>query len=464
LSLHEAISAKSVARHGGASPAPTARARLSQSTTCQLLAAGEAVFIAIVIALAVRRPTAALSANGFWIESLCVGAALFIFSVTLLSGASFYDRFSQFKTFVPTGLAAALVAVGVAALAGAGDRLGLLCGAAAGAAAVVVRVLTVSIRAGLERQGRLGRLVAVAGTDIGDIQTCIHSLRRRQDVHIVFIGSPASLLEFDALARRGMLDEIVLADATATPEQVSRLADLAVTLVQRMPEGFPAAVDARRDGAWNMPAVILCQPPLRGWNAAIKRIIDIAGALAALAFLGIPMLAVAIIIRLESPGPAIFVQERVGFRNARFRMYKFRSMRNDQADATGSRLTLRDDPRVTKFGNFIRGTSIDELPQILNVLKGDMSLVGPRPHPLAAKAGGVLYDELIPNFYSRYRMKPGITGLAQAAGLRGNTETEESLIVRFGKDVEYANTWTPTLDIAVIIRTIIHLAGRKNAF
>ena len=119
---------------------------------------------------------------------------------------------------------------------------------------------------------------------------------------------------------------------------------------------------------------------------------------------------------------------------------------------------------VREVGAFMRRSSADELPQIFNVLMGDMSLVGPRPHPKGAKAGAVLYDDLIPNFYSRYRMKPGITGLAQINGLRGNTETEQHLIDRFGTDLQYAAEWTPFLDIAIILRTVSHLAKGTNAF
>jgi lipopolysaccharide/colanic/teichoic acid biosynthesis glycosyltransferase len=135
-----------------------------------------------------------------------------------------------------------------------------------------------------------------------------------------------------------------------------------------------------------------------------------------------------------------------------------------KADLTGSQLTLRNDPRVTRIGALLRRSSLDELPQLFNVLKGDMSLVGPRPHPKGAKAGRTLYDDLIPNFYSRYRMKPGITGLAQISGLRGNTETEQHLIDRFGRDLQYAAEWTPFLDIAIMFRTISHLFKGTNAF
>jgi exopolysaccharide biosynthesis polyprenyl glycosylphosphotransferase len=217
-------------------------------------------------------------------------------------------------------------------------------------------------------------------------------------------------------------------------------------------------------GPWSAPAATIAVPPLRGWRGIAKRVTDIVGASCGIVLLSPVLLACAVAIKLESPGPILFSQERAGYRNKPFRMLKFRSMYTTQADATGSKLTARDDPRVTKVGAFLRRTSADELPQLFNVLTGDMSLVGPRPHPKGAKAGASLYDDLIPNFYSRYRMKPGITGLAQVSGLRGNTETEQHLIDRFRLDLEYASQWTPLVDIAIIVRTVVHLWKGTNAF
>src|SRR6185437_11490329 len=130
---------------------------------------------------------------------------------------------------------------------------------------------------------------------------------------------------------------------------------------------------------------------------------DIVGSLAGIILFAPILFACAIAIKLESAGPVLFAQERAGYRNKPFRMLKFRSMYTAQSDATGSRLTSRNDPRVTKVGTIMRRTSADELPQLFNVLSGDMSLVGPRPHPKGAKAGASLYDDLIPNFYARYR-------------------------------------------------------------
>ena len=144
-------------------------------------------------------------------------------------------------------------------------------------------------------------------------------------------------------------------------------------------------------------------------------------------------------------------------------MYKFRSMRTDQLDQNANRLTSRNDNRVTKVGKLIRKTSIDELPQIFNVLRGEMSLVGPRPHAIGALAGKDLYWEVTNKYWSRHAVKPGLTGLAQVKGFRGNTETGEDLINRLNEDLAYLSEWSIWRDISLVIQTfgvLIH----KNAF
>lgn len=450
--------------------APSTR-RLSQSVTCQFLACADALLLAGLAAW-ILFPSARVPAvtDAYAIEA-AITIGIIAFLTALFTGAAGFERFASRRALLPGALLASVFG-GLAALLGNAEWLyALLAAASLSSAVYVTRILSLIAKSLLERSGRLTRLVAVLSDDPARMEAVKRSLSERPDISVVFTGTPADLAPLDMLVRKNHLDEIVLADAWAQPEQVSLLADLPVTLVQVAPDILPHRRPTRLtwgktrfDGPWNAPALVLSQPPLKGWNAAAKRIIDFSGAVAAMLLLGIPMLLVALAIRLESPGPALFVQERVGFRNKRFRMYKFRSMRNDRADSTGALLTQPNDPRVTKVGSFIRRTSIDELPQVLNVLLGDMSLVGPRPHPLAAKAGGVLYDDLIPNFYSRYRMKPGITGLAQVSGLRGNTETEKSLTDRFAKDVEYADAWTPALDIVIIFRTVKHLFEPTNAF
>lgn len=203
--------------------------------------------------------------------------------------------------------------------------------------------------------------------------------------------------------------------------------------------------------------------PLNAVDRLIKRLFDLAITLPAVIFLSPMMILVAILIRLDSPGSVLFVQPRIGQGNRMFRMFKFRSMRNDLLDHNASKLTTRNDARVTRIGNLIRKTSIDELPQLLNVLRGDMSIVGPRPHATGALAGDALYWEVTSQYWSRHAVKPGLTGLAQVRGFRGNTETGDDLINRLNADLTYLESWSIWRDISIVFQTFRVLVHR-NAF
>lgn len=210
----------------------------------------------------------------------------------------------------------------------------------------------------------------------------------------------------------------------------------------------------------------LDENPMIGWRGYISRIEDIIGSCIALLIFSPFFLIIPILIKLESPGPVFYKQKRYGYNNKLFDCYKFRSMRQDACESSKKeiKLTQRDDPRVTKVGNFIRKTSLDEIPQFLNVLKGDMSLVGPRPHPPGVRAGERVYEDVISDFARRYKVKPGLTGWAQVNGARGNTFTEEDLRVRFAYDLDYIQNWSLWLDIVIIMRTAFLGFTGKNAF
>jgi exopolysaccharide biosynthesis polyprenyl glycosylphosphotransferase len=449
---------------------PIHRVRLSQRIVCHLLVGAEAVLVSILAAVLLENSYF----GGGDIHYAVIGAVAIgtvVLLVTLISGGATYDRFSSRLSTVAAALSGAVLMAGAAAFVGAAALFAAFGAALVFAAVVLSKMLATVVKNGLQERGHLTRLVAVAADDPGQRDALIQLLRRRDDIELVFAGSPAQFDILGGLTQANQLDEIVLSGHQASEENITALAGLAVTIVRVTPQDRldldvfdPIWGKKQVFGAWSAPASIITLPPLRGWRGVAKRAMDIAGSLTAILLLSPVMIGCAIAVKMTSPGPVLFVQERAGYRNKPFLMFKFRSMCAARADLTGSQLTLRNDPRVTKVGAILRRTSADELPQLFNVLKGDMSLVGPRPHPKGAKAGAVLYDELIPHFYSRYRMKPGITGLAQVSGFRGNTETEQHLIDRFGRDLQYAAEWTPFLDIAIMFRTVTHLLKGTNAF
>ena len=204
--------------------------------------------------------------------------------------------------------------------------------------------------------------------------------------------------------------------------------------------------------------------PVKGWRAGVKRLEDIIVALTAIVIFSPAFIIVPILIKMEDPGPVFFRQKRYGYNNKLFDCLKFRSMYIQHCHQAEIKLTEHGDPRVMKIGDFIRRTSIDEIPQFLNVLMGDMSVVGPRPHPPGVKAGERVYEEVVDKFSGRYCVKPGLTGWAQVNGLRGNTFTEDHIRQRFEHDMYYVQNWSLWLDLVIIVRTFFVGFGGKNAF
>lgn len=217
------------------------------------------------------------------------------------------------------------------------------------------------------------------------------------------------------------------------------------------------------DHWYNATTLVVADGPLGKVDAFLKRTFDIAASGAALIILSPVLLAVALLIKLESAGPVFFIQSRIGQGNGMFRMLKFRSMRVEQCDALGNASTARDDDRITRVGSIIRKTSIDELPQLLNVLKGDMSIVGPRPHALGSRAENKLFWEIDGRYWHRHAAKPGLTGLAQVRGFRGATDHESDLTNRLQADLEYLSEWSIWKDIKIIFLTFKVLV-HKNAY
>jgi len=209
--------------------------------------------------------------------------------------------------------------------------------------------------------------------------------------------------------------------------------------------------------------ILVSTNPLSPYDRILKRGVDMLLAVIALAFLAPLLVTIAIAVKLDSRGPVFFRQQRVGYGNRLFLMYKFRSMRVEASDAQGGRSAARDDDRITRVGRIIRATSIDELPQLLNVLRGEMSVVGPRPHALGSLAGDQLFWHVDARYHHRHACKPGLTGLAQVRGFRGATHKREDLVSRLQADLEYLNNWSIWRDFLIMLSTI-RVIVHRNAY
>lgn len=183
---------------------------------------------------------------------------------------------------------------------------------------------------------------------------------------------------------------------------------------------------------------------------ALKRSVDVAGASLLILAASPLLIGIAAAIRLSSPGPILFKQQRYGLNAELFEIYKFRTMSVDEEDRSGVAQTRKNDPRVTSIGKALRRLNLDELPQLFNVLRGDMSLVGPRPHVPGMRAGGLLYEHLVPNYHLRHRMRPGMTGLAQINRLRGSTSDAKFAKARIEYDIAYTSSWSLVLDLRIL--------------
>jgi lipopolysaccharide/colanic/teichoic acid biosynthesis glycosyltransferase len=219
--------------------------------------------------------------------------------------------------------------------------------------------------------------------------------------------------------------------------------------------------------AVTLPPLSFASPPAArfpGWKLGAKRGMDVMLAAILLLVACLPMLLIALLIRLESPGPPLFRQRRIGQDGRCFVMWKFRTLRAG-ASADGPLCQVRrGDKRVTRLGAWLRGWSVDELPQLFNVLRGEMSLVGPRPHAPGTCAGDRPFELICPSYAARHVVRPGMTGLAQVRGWRGATETEDKLLRRVDADLEYIETWSLWLDLAILARTLAVVLHRCNAY
>ncbi len=336
------------------------------------------------------------------------------------------------------------------------------------------------------RQGRLRRRTVIVGGG-KDAEALIESIRdnARDDIDLIGLfddrnddrspesvaalaklGRVAELIEF---ARRTRVDLVIVSMPLFAEHRVlDMLKQLWVLPVDiRLSAHMSKLRFTRKAYSYvgGVPVFDMADRPISDWNLVFKWVFDKLVAVTALILLSPVMIATAIAIKLESPGPVFFRQKRHGFNNQLIEMWKFRSMRTDMLDASASKLVTRDDPRVTRVGRFIRKTSIDELPQLFNVLLGELSIVGPRPHALAAKADNQLYYEAVEGYFARHRVKPGMTGWAQIHGWRGETDTVDKIMQRVNHDLYYIENWSLWLDLKIVALTPLSLfTQRKNAF
>ena len=336
------------------------------------------------------------------------------------------------------------------------------------------------------REGRLDRRTVVVGAD-GNGESLIRSLaaQRDSDVRLVGVfddrGDDRSLPSCAGVPKLGTVDDLVAFARNTRVDLVIFALPISAEsrILQMLKKLWVLPVDIRLSAhtnklhyrprsysyVGNVPVLDIFDKPIADWDVVMKWLFDkIVGSLALICAAPI-MLLVAIAIKLDSKGPVLFKQKRYGFNNELIEIYKFRSMYADQTDLTASKLVTQDDSRVTRVGRFIRKTSLDELPQLFNVVfAGNLSLVGPRPHALHAKAANRLYDEAVDGYFARHRVKPGITGWAQIHGWRGETDSQEKIQRRVEHDLYYIENWSILLDLYILAQTPFALIRTENAY
>jgi putative colanic acid biosysnthesis UDP-glucose lipid carrier transferase len=289
----------------------------------------------------------------------------------------------------------------------------------------------------------------------------------RNDQRVHQPGQHSLLGKISALpgfARDNQIDLIYISLPMASqPRILSLLDELRDTTasIYFVPDVFVTdLIHGRIDSVGGLPVVAVCDTPYSGFDGVIKRASDIVLSLQILILLSIPLLVIALAVKISSPGPAIFRQRRYGLDGQEIIVYKFRTMRVIE-DGAAIEQAHKLDPRITPLGRFLRRTSMDELPQFFNVLQGRMSIVGPRPH---AVAHNELYRKLIKGYMQRHKVKPGITGWAQVNGYRGETESLEKMKARIDFDLDYLRNWSLRFDFYIIARTIWVVLAKKNAY
>ena len=347
---------------------------------------------------------------------------------------------------------------------------------------IVTRGLSTFAKAHPIIETRLKRKIAVIGSDAHAFRTAERLRKESQNgisVLGVFGDGPnrpgqdqvqGTIASLISLSREIKLHGIIIALPPA-PENEKQIANLSWRLREvfadvfakpHMVHGPDVVLPVQTIGA--MPFLVLQRRPLNEWQRLLKKILDVTISLIAVTLLLVPLVVVAVAIKMDSPGPILFRQPRLGFNNRQFMVFKFRSMYTNASDILSVKQTSRGDPRVTRVGKWLRKLSIDEIPQLLNVLRGEMSLVGPRPHALQTRVEGALLNDVTAEYIMRFHVKPGITGWAQVNGARGELVTTDDLRKRVAYDLEYIQNWSAWFDLKIMALTLVREIVSHNAF
>ena len=336
---------------------------------------------------------------------------------------------------------------------------------------------------GLAHRGKIEQRIAFYGADAESVSLTRQLLESLNFPHLRFVGVAddrtrvstshdlpllGDLNALCDLARDGQVDQVLISGAHFTPKRLEQivegLSEVCVDVSLIPSQAIELAPNYRVNLLGTIPVLTLWQRPFRDMNQFVKRAEDLAFSAIGLVLLSPVFLVAALLIRLTSPGPILFVQPRVGFNNETIPVFKFRTMYTDQTDVGARKTTTKNDPRVTPVGRVLRRLSIDELPQLLNVLQGSMSLVGPRPHGTEMMVGDRFYHEAVRGYAGRHRVKPGITGYAQVKGLRGEVRTIERAKRRVELDKYYVDNWSFWLDIFILFATVRAVLFDRDAY
>lgn len=332
-------------------------------------------------------------------------------------------------------------------------------------------------------RGQIEQRIAFYGADPDSVALTRRLLESLKFPHLRFVGIAddrardtkftdlpmlGNLPRLCELARQGQVDQVLISGGKFTPKRLEQIVEglsaVCVDVSLIPPQAIELAPNYRVNLLGTVPVLTLWQRPFRDMGQVVKRAEDLVLGSLAVILLSPILLVTALLVRLGSPGPIFFVQPRVGFNNETINVFKFRTMYTDMTDLGARKTTTKDDPRVTPAGRFLRRFSIDELPQLLNVLQGSMSLVGPRPHGTEMMVGDRFYHETVRGYAGRHRVKPGITGYAQVKGLRGEVRTIERAKRRIELDKHYVDNWSFWLDMWILSVTVRAVMFDRDAY